>query len=632
MDAAHALFQAVRVPGYVVVEQQVAALEVDAFAGGLGGDQNLDLAFAELLFGVEPGARLVAAARPHAAVDAADAETPVPQPLQQVVEGVLELGEEEEPLFGIFEEAFLPHQLFEASKFRFRPGVFDSRGVRGEPPQVGDLRADLFGIPGEGDRVEEALQALPFGVFHLLEFFEIGKGRGSVERLLPGERQSLLQAFGAVLERPPHRVGARSEAALVERHEEADGPRPPFVPEGRRPPAVALHELGDAAVEVVLLAGDLETDRADDPLGEDLLRLPFAVVRPLREIDHRFLRAAEVEGSGAAVHRLADGLHIGVGVGVEQLQEEGEVLRVAPVRRGGEEQEMGGVVPERLAEAVALALVAPVARRHPVRLVHDDQVPVRLRQAGEDLLALGEVEGGDDLRVLLPLVDAELFADVAAPQDHERFVEFLPEFALPLEGEVRRADHQDALDETAQFQFADEESGHDRLPRPGVVGEQEADAGAAEEMVVHRVELVRERVHPGGGEREPGVVLVGDAEQVGLDPEPQQRPVPVVGRDRGADLEVGDLGGREDDPPEPLAPDLDDPDRQRADAVRRDRLHPHRFREHRPGEDLAGLEVRRKAGPRCRRGRHTRLLAGRRGQVSKRTTADRGGGGIVRAP
>ena len=60
VDAAHALLQPVRIPGDVVVEEDMAALEVDTFSGSLGRDENLDFAFPELLLGVEPGARFVA--------------------------------------------------------------------------------------------------------------------------------------------------------------------------------------------------------------------------------------------------------------------------------------------------------------------------------------------------------------------------------------------------------------------------------------------------------------------------------------------------------------------------------------------------------------------------------------------
>jgi hypothetical protein len=96
MDAAHPLLEAVRVPGDVVVEEDVADLKVDPLARSLGGDQNLNLAFAELPLGVEAGARLVTRARFHAAVDAADAETPSLEATHEVVKGVLELREDDE--------------------------------------------------------------------------------------------------------------------------------------------------------------------------------------------------------------------------------------------------------------------------------------------------------------------------------------------------------------------------------------------------------------------------------------------------------------------------------------------------------------------------------------------------------
>ncbi len=42
VNAAHALFEPVGVPGDVVVEQDMAALEVDAFARGFGGHKDLN--------------------------------------------------------------------------------------------------------------------------------------------------------------------------------------------------------------------------------------------------------------------------------------------------------------------------------------------------------------------------------------------------------------------------------------------------------------------------------------------------------------------------------------------------------------------------------------------------------------
>ena len=110
VDAAHALFEAIRVPRDVVVEQDGAALQVDALSGRFGGHQHLDRALAELLLGVEPGARIVPRAGLHPAVDAADPEAPCLQPLHQVVERVLEFGEDQQPLVGPVEEALILHE------------------------------------------------------------------------------------------------------------------------------------------------------------------------------------------------------------------------------------------------------------------------------------------------------------------------------------------------------------------------------------------------------------------------------------------------------------------------------------------------------------------------------------------
>ena len=43
VNTSEPLFQAVRVPGQIVVHHQVPTLEVDAFAGRIGGDEDFDL-------------------------------------------------------------------------------------------------------------------------------------------------------------------------------------------------------------------------------------------------------------------------------------------------------------------------------------------------------------------------------------------------------------------------------------------------------------------------------------------------------------------------------------------------------------------------------------------------------------
>ena len=68
VDAAHALFQPVRIPRDVVVDHQRAELKVDAFARGFGGHQDRGPPLEELALGVDPFFQR------HAAVDRAAME------------------------------------------------------------------------------------------------------------------------------------------------------------------------------------------------------------------------------------------------------------------------------------------------------------------------------------------------------------------------------------------------------------------------------------------------------------------------------------------------------------------------------------------------------------------------------
>lgn len=53
----------------------------------------------------------------------------------------------------------------------------------GQGDQLGDLLADLIGVGGERDGLEDRLQALPLALFHLLQFLEVGEiGRGGAAR------------------------------------------------------------------------------------------------------------------------------------------------------------------------------------------------------------------------------------------------------------------------------------------------------------------------------------------------------------------------------------------------------------------------------------------------------------------
>jgi len=130
-----------------------------------------------------------------------------------------------------------------------------------------------------------------------------------------------------------------------------------------------------------------------------------------------------------------------------------------------------------------------------VRLVHDHEIPVDLAQPRKYVSAFRQVERRDHPVALQPLIHAELLAKILPLHDEELGVELLLQLALPLKGEVRRADDQDALGKTVQFQLANQQARHDGFARAGVVGKQEANARELEQMLIHRLELMRQRVH-----------------------------------------------------------------------------------------------------------------------------------------
>ncbi len=132
---------------------------------------------------------------------------------------------------------------------------------------------------------------------------------------------------------------------MIERHQEPDRSGARIVTLGGGLCALTLHETGDLPVEIKFLAVDLEVNGVRDALREYLLGCPRAIGPPLGEVDHRFLCTAEVKRRAATVHSFSDGTHIGVGVLVQQLQEQREVDRVALMRCRGQHQEVVRCVP-----------------------------------------------------------------------------------------------------------------------------------------------------------------------------------------------------------------------------------------------------------------------------------------------
>jgi hypothetical protein len=129
---------------------------------------------------------------------------------------------------------------------------------------------------------------------------------------------------------------------------------------------------------------------------------------------------------------------------------------------------------------------------------------------------------------------------------------------------------------------------YEALRSPLAFGEEEPDAWQAHEVVVNRLELVRQWVNPGYREGKVWVVLVSESETCGFDAKAEARRVPVEWLALGRRLEGVELVEAQDA--------LVDLSRLLARAYdfdhvteRRDDEHLDRLRKHRPADDNAWL-------------------------------------------
>ena len=88
----------------------------------------------------------------------------------EIVERVLELGEEEQPLVRVVEEALLLHQVLERESFASTPARLDRLRLHGELLEFGDLGPHVLGVPGQRDRLQDVFQPFAVAFFHFLQF------------------------------------------------------------------------------------------------------------------------------------------------------------------------------------------------------------------------------------------------------------------------------------------------------------------------------------------------------------------------------------------------------------------------------------------------------------------------------
>lgn len=172
MNSAHTLFEAHRIPGNVVIDQQPAELKIDALAGGLGRNQHLAF-LAELSLGIDSTSRRVPVADRHAAVDLADLQPPlaqlaerpaVPTIAGQVVERLLVLGEHEQLHPRIVEDLLFCQHLLQPGQLGFNFPLLQGPCLVDELAETLDFLAKRLGIDG-GDHTFEIRHDLLLLVF-----------------------------------------------------------------------------------------------------------------------------------------------------------------------------------------------------------------------------------------------------------------------------------------------------------------------------------------------------------------------------------------------------------------------------------------------------------------------------------
>ena len=391
VDAPKPLLHTVRVPWEVVVDHQVGALEVDALARGVGRDEHLHvLVGAEECLSLLPFFALCAAVdrddRVGVANDVADLVT-------EVVQRVAMLGEDNDlplPAVGVVHLRRVLEQLREFVPLAVFAGGHESFRLVFEVGEDRDLGFEFGNRLGRRGVVDELLFE-----FLLLVGGEVvvilGDGRDGFGKHLTatnaefGIAQPVGEPAAASLERLIDRLGAGGEPPLEGRESEAYGPL------SRSLEFVGLTHLGLHVVGDRLVEGGLDVRKrvVDD------VRLPLREERRAVELDEFLLDHAAHEVGGVYFVRPVAELAVEA-VGVEQRQEELEVLLLAVVRRGGHQEEVAGFAAQPLAQAEAgglRELRARIVSGEFVGLVEDDQVPAGgeeffLERAGPLFLAI----------------------------------------------------------------------------------------------------------------------------------------------------------------------------------------------------------------------------------------------------
>ncbi len=164
-----------------------------------------------------------------------------------------------------------------------------------------------------------------------------------------------------------------------------------------------------------------------------------------------------------------------------------------------------------------------------MRLVAHHEVPfLRCYQPSLHIgVAAEHVEAGDKQVVFGKRIAGSRRFKLVSGEDVERQAELLVKLVLPLLHEATRRNDEAAFQVTANGQFLDEKTGHNCLPRTGIVGKQESQRLARQHLAVDGRNLVRQRLDARGVDGKVGIEQMGEPDAVGFRNKPKQMPIGI---------------------------------------------------------------------------------------------------------
>ncbi len=247
---------------------------------------------------------------------------------------------------------------------------------------------------------------------------------------------------------------------------------------------------------------------------------------------HIFLHAPQQIALFLGRGQSAKGLSAGKQLWLQQPPQKIVGIVLAHVGRGRHQQQVAVLPGDLLRHLVAARLVYRQVRvksgTQLVGLVKDDQVVRRRCQVRFAHPVAPQRVHTDDGQVAAWVGERVAVLGIGAREDAKAQAEEIAQLALPVAHQAGGRDDEHPLDEPAQQHLADDQAGHDRLARAGIVGQQEAKPGMIQQAgpsarrfgrawhAIDGSQLVGQQVNQRGLGGEQGIEQVGVFQPVRL--------------------------------------------------------------------------------------------------------------------